>query len=521
MFLTWLFKSEMKPSRHGSWHTASRRRARTRPLHLDVLEARCLLSFLPPVEWQAAFHAVAVTTADLRGNGVLDLIETNDNGGQNGTVTVLLGIGNGTFHAPVSYRVGGNPTSIAVADLTGNGIADLVVTNNRSDTVSVLLGNGDGTFQPAFDVPTGGGPRSVVVADFNGDGIPDLAVTQSSGANAVNVLLGNGDGTFQAPVAYAVGPSPLSVAAADLTGSGQLDLVVANELDKTVSVLLGNGDGTFQDAVNYDTGAGDFTKAMVIGDFNGDGVPDIAVANAPDHIAANGFVAVLLGNGDGTFQTAVSHMIGDPGVTSNVPAALAAGDFNHTGHLDLITANITNTLTVFSGNGDGTFQDAHFIGLNLNPNSVAVGDFNGDGFLDLAVTRATSSDTISVFMNAGDGRGAPGRADHPELASVAAPRTSNNHLAELAAVHPLLVADSHPSLSAPTLATAADQPTLDPSPSATDQIFATLAGQTETPIASPLLLGARNTGTDAKESSVDSLDGPLVLGLPAEMAMGV
>src|SRR5262249_39729535 len=95
--------------RHGSRRMASRRRSCSGRLDLDALEDRCLPSFLPPVEWQAAFHAVAVVTADLRGNGVLDLIETNDNGGQNGTVTVLLGIGNGTFHAPVSYRVGGGP----------------------------------------------------------------------------------------------------------------------------------------------------------------------------------------------------------------------------------------------------------------------------------------------------------------------------------------------------------------------------------------------------------------------------
>jgi hypothetical protein len=401
-----------------------------------------------------------------------------------------------------------------VADLTGNGIADLVVTNNRSDTVSILLGNGDGTFQPAIDVRTGGGPTSVIVEDFNGDGIPDLAVTQSSGGNAVNVFLGNGDGTFQAPVAYAVGPGPISVAAADLRGDGQFDLLMANELDKTVSVLLNNGAGTFQDAVNYDTGDGAFTKAMVIGDFNGDGVPDIAVANAPDRLNANGFVAVLLGNGDGTFQTAVSHMIGHPTVTRNVPAGLAAGDFNHTGKLDLITANITNTLTVFPGNGDGTFQDAHFIGLNLNPNSVAVGDFNGDGFLDLAVTRATASDAISVFMNAGDGHGAPSRPDPSGRASAAGHKT--NKLAERAAAPSLLAAGSNPSLlSAPTPQAAADQAVRSPLPAVVDRLLAISTGATETPIASRLTPSAQKATTGARASSADSLGGLPVRGFSA------
>src|SRR5207247_10448203 len=140
-------------------------------------------------------------------------------------------------------------------------------------------GNGDGTFQPALNYASAAGAFSVAVGDFNDDQKPDLAVANWSSGN-VSVLLGNGDGTFQAAVNYGAGTQPYSVAVGDFNCDGKPDLAVANFVAGNVSVLLGRGDGTFQTAVNFGIGSGSQPQFVAVGDFNGDGKPDLAVANA-------------------------------------------------------------------------------------------------------------------------------------------------------------------------------------------------------------------------------------------------
>jgi hypothetical protein len=249
--------------------------------------------------------------------------------------------------------------------------------------VSVLLGNGDGTFQAAHDYAVSSGASAVAVADFNGDGKLDLAVTYLDPQDVVSVLLGNGNGTFQAAQkSYPVGFDPWSMAVGDFNGDGHLDLAVANLLSDNVSVLLGKGDGTFQNTQSY--AAGSYPDFVAVGDFNGDGHLDLAVADFSS-------ISVLLGNGEGTFRAAPRYLSG-----GNSPLAVAVGDFDHDGHLDLAVANQgyydPGNVSVLLGKGKGTFEDAQSYAAGPSPTSAAVGDFNGDGIPDLVVAIRAEGD---------------------------------------------------------------------------------------------------------------------------------
>jgi len=350
---------------------------------------------LIPSSFGAGFSAFSVATGDFNRDGKLDLAVVNS-GGNN--VSVLLGNGDGTFQSHVDYPTGTQPSSVAIGDFNGDGKLDLAVANENCPSspcgvgsLSILLGNGDGTFQPAVDYATGGpAPYSVVVGDFNQDGKLDLAVANSGPPTPsdVSVLLGNGDGTFQPAVSYSAGEVPAALAVGDFNRDGKLDLAVVDFSCGTpcgrVIVLLGNGDGTFQSPVSYDAGAQPISVA--VGDFNGDGKLDLVVAN---NSSSN--VSVLLGNGDGTFKAPVNYSV--PGDAVSV----AVGDFNGDGIPDLVVAD--NNISLLLGNGDGTFRAAVNYPAGSSPNSEAVGDFNGDGRLDLAVADSGST-TVSVLLQA-------------------------------------------------------------------------------------------------------------------------
>jgi hypothetical protein len=326
---------------------------------------------------------------------------------------VLLNNGDGTFQPAVIYNPGGFTfaSSIAVADVNGDGKPDMIVTDLHCTStgfdgcVSVLLGNGNGSFQPATVYASGGlNSQDVVVADVNSDGKPDLVVTNAGNSpSMVGVLLGNGDGTFQPAASYDSGGGfALGLMTPDLNHDKHPDLLVANVYSDNISVLLNNGDGTFRAAVAYPSG-GQGIVATVLKDINGDSHPDLVLANCGTlygFCPGSGSVDVLLGNADGTFGPAVGY--GSWGFPQS-PEDLLVADLNRDGHADIaVIASFSATITVLPGNGDGTFQAGILYNSGTYKASVVrSADLDGTGTPDLVVGGADSlgQGIIGVLLN--------------------------------------------------------------------------------------------------------------------------
>lgn len=358
--------------------------------------------------------------------GTVSILDASNGNAVLGTAS--LGASTGFNYAVYSTSETVYPTCCAVAgDFNGDGIPDVAVAVLQvpgnwpySGAVAMLLGDGTGNFNPvAASTQAGNNPVYIVASDFNGDGNLDLAMVGQQGGFAnvsgLSVLLGNGDGTFSNGD-YAIASNNLfgALAVGDFNLDGIQDIAVVNFLSGTVSILLGNGDGNFtQTAVSPQTGPAPYS--IVVADFNGDGIPDLAVAISHS-------VTILLGNGDGTFNAAPS-----------LPAScsVTAGDFNGDGILDLVIGGI-----VFLGNGDGTFKTpAGSLPGGCPDVPVAVADFNGDGIPDLV----WGGNTVSLGNGDGtftSGLTLPFQANSPAVADfngdgipdVASPEVNNDAL---------------------------------------------------------------------------------------------
>ncbi len=324
-----------------------------------------------------------------------------------GSVSILLGNGDGTFGPKTDFPTGTSPVAIASGVFNETlGHTDLVVVNQTSGNLTVLQGDGKGGFTeaPGSPIPVGNGPSAIAVGQFNTKNNThhfDLAVTNSTD-NTITILLGDGKGNFApasgSPFKLASNEqNPVAIVANDFDSNGTLDLAVvsqktgvANQTTGNVAILLGNGDGTFTETTGSPITVGQSPVAITTADFNGDTHPDLAVANQ-----GSNNVSVFLGKGDGTFGAKTDFQ------TGNAPAALTTGDFDVDGKLDLAAANQgSSTVSILLGRGDGTFGTRLELAVGSGPSGIIAADLNGDSRADLVTADARAvPGAVSVILN--------------------------------------------------------------------------------------------------------------------------
>ncbi len=304
-------------------------------------------TFAPALTRSAGTSPLLLAAGDLNGDGILDAVVTN---WATNTVSVLLGqgtggTGNGAYGNPVAYPAGLKPHHLVLADLNHDGILDIVVNNDGAPSVTVLLGHGagglgDGTFGLATSFATSSSGTGVAVGDVNGDGIPDIVATESA-TFALAILLGNGsggvgDGTFTFSSHVPTATRPYDVTLADLNGDGHLDVLITLQDSGGLWVRLGHGDGTFGTAASLTNGSPGSVRVV---DFDGDGKLDLVVTQGDMNQ-----VELLRGNGDGTFVLRTAQMV------PNFPVVAAIGDLNGDGLPDVVAADyLGSTVSVLLG----------------------------------------------------------------------------------------------------------------------------------------------------------------------------
>jgi VCBS repeat protein/FG-GAP repeat protein len=351
------------------------------------------ISFADAVAYAASFKTYVLLSGDFDRDGHLDLAAANE---QDNSVSVFINLGDGTYRRTTTdFPTGNYPTGGAVADFNRDGIPDIVTANYHGNSVSVLFGVGDGTFEAPQTYPTadGAATSNLAVGDLNGDGFPDVVATNPD-IGSFSQLMGLSDGRLQpainVPVGIQGGAAPFSAAIGDFDGDGKNDLAIAEMTSRSIIVRLGNGDGSFAPEKVYSDG-GTPAYIVIARDMDLDGKLDIVVANR-----GSDDVSVLINRGDGTFFDPV---ISDTGAGTG-PYSVAVADFNLDGVPDVVTANfMTSTASVLLGIGNGSFEAPISAGsTGVLSYGVAAGDFNGDTKPDLATCNAVSNN-VTVKIN--------------------------------------------------------------------------------------------------------------------------
>lgn len=367
-------------------------------------------SYFPP-ETNGDTYSYGIASGDFNGDGIADVVVGQDADSNSlPGVIVLLANADGSLRPGVSYGSSRSLEYVAVGDFNGDGKLDIAAADSSNGVIQIFLGRGDGTFTVggtfATDTNEGSDPQSMVVGDFNHDGQLDIAVANYNGQN-VGVLLGVGDGTFSIATNYALGTYVDTIAAGDLDGDGYLDLAVTlPQTDgDTVEVLMANNDnsGTFKAPLPVAIGIG-YPQSIAIGDVNGDGKADLAVT-ITNGLLFEGGVTIALGNGDGSFGTAVdfaSTILGGS-IAYPSPGPIVMADFDGDGKMDLIYSNSEyGNVAIMYGKGDGTFFDPIDFGSSAYSWGLTLADVNNDGAVDVVVANEYANGATVLLNNSGN-----------------------------------------------------------------------------------------------------------------------
>ncbi len=336
----------------------------------------------------------ALALGSLKTAGTLDAVVANY--GSN-NVTVLTGNNDGTFTLVKSFAADSKPVGVALADFDHDGMLDVASINLGAEDVNVLLNPmGNGMLGTAMKtaLTAGSAPTGIVAGLLNNDVYPDV-VTANSGTNNISYLTGAAGGNLSLYMSLspdsAATPSPGSVALADMNGDGYPDIVVANDFSSTIGVLLSNKAGGFTLKGDYPTGVAG-PRDIAIGDFNGDGKLDVAVTL--DQILAPK-ISVLFGGGDGSLGAYAQYTAGQSNGDS--PYGIASGDLNGDGLPDLVVALYGSKYVSVMLSQQGTFPTPLFFQVGNSPKGVALGDLDKDGRLDVVTVNYTDNQLASML----------------------------------------------------------------------------------------------------------------------------